>query len=150
MSCPETERFVKDWQRIHKQTAQVMAAAPDDKLDWQPGADIFTLRQLVRHFPEAEATIARTALAGTMQKGELNLQQASVAEIINAFEAQHQELVDEVSKLTLEQLNEKVDAFGQQMRRIVLLRALLEHEIHHRGQLYTYLHLAGVKPPALY
>jgi len=27
---------------------------------------------------------------------------------------------------------------------------MTEHEIHHRGQLYTYYRLAGVEPPKLY
>ena len=56
----------------------------------------------------------------------------------------------EVSKLTLDQLNEEVEAFGRKMRRIVLLWGMTEHEIHHRGQLYTYYHLAGIEPPSLY
>ena len=150
MSCPETERFVRDWNRVHKQTARILAAAPDDKLDWRPGEKMFTLRELVTHIPESEIGIARSALAGTMQKVELDLSRAAIADIVNTFELQHAELVEEVSKLTLDQLNEKIQAFGREMRRIVLLRGLIEHEIHHRGQLFTYLRLAGVEPPALY
>ncbi|MEP0985747.1 DinB family protein [Ekhidna sp.] len=30
------------------------------------------------------------------------------------------------------------------------LRALIEHEVHHRGQLYMYLAMLGVKTPPLY
>jgi len=30
------------------------------------------------------------------------------------------------------------------------LRALVEHEIHHRGQIYLYLNMLGVKTPPLY
>jgi uncharacterized damage-inducible protein DinB len=150
MSSPETERLVRDWNRIHKQTARALEAAPDDRLDWKPGEGMFTLRQLVTHIPEAEAAIARSALAGSMQKVKLGLEQASVAEIVALFDAQHDRLAEEVSKLTLEQLKEKIEAFGRQMSRLALLRGLIEHEIHHRGQLFTYLRLAGVEPPALY
>jgi uncharacterized damage-inducible protein DinB len=150
MSCPETDSFVRDWNRVHKQTARVLSAAPDDKLDWRPGEKMFTMRELITHIPEAEIAIVRSALAGAMQKVELDLSGATVADIVNTFELQHAELVEEVSKLTLDQLNEKIQAFGREMRRIVLLRGLIEHEIHHRGQLFTYLRLAGVEPPALY
>ncbi|HEY7544830.1 MAG TPA: DinB family protein [Blastocatellia bacterium] len=150
MSCPETDSFVRDWNRVHKQTVRVLSAAPDDKLDWRPGEKMFTMRELITHIPEAEIAIVRSALAGAMQKVELDLSGATVADIVNTFELQHAELVEEVSKLTLDQLNEKIQAFGREMRRIVLLRGLIEHEIHHRGQLFTYLRLAGVEPPALY
>ncbi|MEW6212987.1 MAG: DinB family protein [Acidobacteriota bacterium] len=150
MSCPETESLVRDWNRIHKQTSRALAAAPDDKLDWKPGEKMFTLRELLTHIPEAEAAIARSALAGAMQKVKLDLASAAVADIVSAFDSQHSELVEEVSKLTLDQLNEKIHVFGREMRRIVLLRGMIEHEIHHRGQLFTYLRLAGIEPPALY
>ncbi|MEO1587753.1 MAG: DinB family protein [Bacteroidota bacterium] len=30
------------------------------------------------------------------------------------------------------------------------LRAMLEHEIHHRGQLYMYLAILGIQTPPLY
>ena len=30
------------------------------------------------------------------------------------------------------------------------LRLMIEHEIHHRGQLYVYLGLLGIKPPPIY
>src|SRR5438067_1196928 len=73
MSCPETEHFVKNWNRIHKQTARALAAAPADQLDWRPREGMFTLRELVRHIAEAESAIARTALSGTMQKSDLDL-----------------------------------------------------------------------------
>jgi uncharacterized damage-inducible protein DinB len=150
MSCPETEHFVKNWNRIHKQTARALAAAPADKLDWRPADGMFTLRELVRHIPEAESAIIHTALAGTMQKGDLDLSTAGVEEIVRAYEESHARLLAEVAKLTLEQLNEEIEVFGRKMRRVVLLWGLTEHEIHHRGQLYTYYRLAGIEPPKLY
>jgi len=150
MSCPETEHFVSNWNRIHKQTARALQAAADDKLDWRPKEDMFTLRELVRHIPEAENHIVRSALAGAMQERELDLSNSSVAEIVETFQANHARLAEEVSKLTLDQLNEEIEAFGRKMRRIVLLWGMTEHEIHHRGQLFTYYRLAGIQSPKIY
>lgn len=150
MSCPETEHFVSNWNRIHKQSARALEGATDDKLDWRPKEGMFTLRELVRHIPEAEHVIVRSALAGTMQKSELDLSKSSVSEIVQAFKDNHEQLVEQVSKLTFEQLNEEVEAFGRKMRRIVLLWGMTEHEIHHRGQLMTYYRLADIEPPKLY
>ncbi|HKP86830.1 MAG TPA: DinB family protein [Blastocatellia bacterium] len=150
MSCPETEHFVSNWNRIHKQTARALEAATDDKLDWRPKEGMFTLRELVRHMPEAEHLIVRSALAGSMQKPELDLSQSSVSEIVQAFKTSHDQLAEEVSKLTFDQLNEEVEAFGRKMRRVVLLWGMTEHEIHHRGQLFTYYRLAGIEAPKIY
>lgn len=150
MSCPETKHFVSNWNRIHKQSVRALEAAPDDKLDWQPKEGMFTLRELVRHIPEAEHLIVRSALAGTIQKSEIDLSKSSVSEIVQAFKDNHEQLAEQVSELTFEQLNEEVEAFGGKMRRIVLLWGMTEHEIHHRGQLMTYYRLADIEPPKLY
>jgi len=138
MSSPQTERIVKNWDRIHKQTAKVMRAAPDEKLDWQPNEQLRTLRDLLNHFPQAELFIARTSLAGSTQKVKLDLSGHSVEEIASLFDSQ------------LDQLNEEIEFYGRNMKRRALLWGMTEHEIHHRGQLFTYLRLAGVEPPNLY
>ena len=111
---------------------------------------MFTMRQLLGHLPESELFLVRTAMAGSTQHVDLDISNKSVKEIIDLFETQHSELVEEVSKLTLEQLNEEIEFYGRNMRRIVLLWGMTEHEIHHRGQLFTYYRLAGVEPPNIY
>lgn len=149
MSNPDTERFVSNWNRIHKDTSRVLRAAPDDKLDWRPKEDMFTMRELVGHIPQAELVLVRSALAGSDQKIPFDSSR-SAEEIASAFDSQHEELVSEVSKLTPEQWREEVEFHGTRLRRGVLLSFVTEHEIHHRGQLYTYYRLAGVKAPNLH
>ena len=150
MSSPETQRFLRKWNRIHKETSRVLRAAPDDKLDWRPKEDMFTLRELIGHIPEAEAVLARSALAGSTQNVPLDFSNRTAAEISSMFDNQHDQLADEVSQLTAEQLNAEVEFHGRHMRRIVLLSSMIEHEIHHRGQVFTYYRLAGVEPPNLH
>lgn len=149
MSSPDSDRFVSNWNRIHRDTTRVLRAAPDEKLDWRPAADMFTMRELIGHIPQAEVVLVRSALAGSDQKVPFDASR-SAAEIASAFDAQHEELVSEVSKLTAEQWKEEVEFHGRRLRRGVLLWFVTEHEIHHRGQLYTYYRLAGIKPPDLH
>jgi len=149
MSNPDTERFVSNWNRIHKDTSRVLRAAPDDKLDWRPKEDMFTMRELIGHISQAEVVLVRSALAGTGQKVPFDSSR-SAEEIAAAFDTQHEELVGEVSTLTAEQWREEVEFHGNRMRRGVLLSFVTEHEIHHRGQLYTYYRLAGVQAPNLH
>lgn len=150
MSCPETEHFVSNWNRIHKQTVRAIEVAAEDKLDWRPKEGMFTLGELVRHLPQAENYIANLAMAGSMEERKLDLSGKSVSEVVEAFEASHASLAEEVSKLTLDQLNEEIEAFGRTMRRVVLLWGMTEHEIHHRGQLMTYYRLADIEPPKIF
>ena len=149
MSSPDTERFMSNWNRIHKETSRVLRSAPDDKLDWRPKEDMFTMRELIGHIPQAEVVLVRSALAGSTQKVPFDLSR-SAEEIANAFDSQHEDLAGEVSTLTAEQWKEEVEFHGKKLRRGVLLSFVLEHEIHHRGQLFTYYRLAGIEPPNLH
>jgi uncharacterized damage-inducible protein DinB len=149
MNNPDTERFISNWNRIHKDTSRVLKAAPDDKLDWRPKEDMFTMRELIGHIPQAEVVLVRSALAGSDQKIPFDFAR-SAEEIASAFDSQHEELVGEVSKLTPEQWREEIEFHGKRLRRGVLLSFVTEHEIHHRGQLYTYYRLAGVEAPNLH
>ena len=148
MSGNEAERFLSNWNRIHKDTSRVLRAAPDDKLDWRPKDDMFTMRELIGHIPQAELVLVRSALAGSTQKIPFDISRTA-GQIATDFDTQHEELAGEVSTLTSEQWREEVEFHGRRLRRGVLLWFVTEHEIHHRGQLYTYYRLAGIEPPAL-
>lgn len=149
MSGTDAGRFVSNWNRIHKDTSRVLKAATDDKLDWRPKEGMFTMRELIGHIPQAEAVLVRSALAGSEQKIPFDFSR-SAADIASAFDSQHEELASEVAKLTEEQWREEVEFHGKRLRRGVLLWFVTEHEIHHRGQLYTYYRLAGIEPPNLH
>ena len=90
MSCPETEHFVKNWNRIHKQTSIALTAAPDEQLDWQPKEGMFTMRQLLGHLPESELFLVRTAMTGSTQHVDLDISNKSVKEIIICWMHRHQ------------------------------------------------------------
>lgn len=150
MSSRETDRLISTWNRVHKQSLKVMRVVPADRMDWRPSEGMFTLRELVTHLPESELGFARTAIAGSTQKVGLDLSTSSPDEIVSVFEEQHRRLVEEVSNFDEEKMNEEIEIYGKRMRRKILLWSMTEHEIHHRGQLYTYLRLVGVEPPGLF
>ena len=150
MSSPDGERFVSNWNRIHKETSRALRAAPDEKLEWRPKEGMFTLRELIGHISQAEVVLVRSALAGSAQTIPFDFSTLSANEIAARFDTQHEELVSEVTKLTVEQLKEEIEFHGHTLRRGVLLWFVTEHEIHHRGQLFTYYRLVDIEPPNLH
>lgn len=150
MSCPEIDYFITNWNRIHKQTSRALRVTPADKMEWRPKEGLFTFREIVSHFPKSELMITRSVLAGSAQKIELDLSNLTPTEIADLFDRQHAELAEEVSKLGSEQLGDRIEIFGKSIPRLGLLQGMVEHEIHHRGQLYTFLRLADVEPPSLF
>src|SRR5712691_8074885 len=113
MSSPDTERFVSNWNRIHKDTSRALRAAPDDKLEWRPKESMFTLRELISHITQAEVVLVRSALAGSTQKVPFDFSNLGGDEIAGVFDSQHDELANEVSNLTAEQWKEEVEFHGR-------------------------------------
>jgi len=52
--------------------------------------------------------------------------------------------------LTDKDLNRKCPTPGGEMTSWKWLRAMVEHEVHHRGELYIYLNLLDVKTPPMF
>lgn len=146
----EIDRLMRQWERIHHHTTMVMKAAPDDKLEWKPVETVMSLGELLRHLVSAEHFLVTLSLTGKGQRPTEDLKQYTVAGLVEAFDQQHQRLVTEVAALAPEQWNETIDFKGQPMSRLTLLWGLTEHEVHHRGQLLTYLRLLGIEPPPIF
>lgn len=145
------DSFISNWRRIHKQTTKLMAVAPNDKYDWKPCDSGMTLGQLMNHLWIAEAGLVAAAKTGVFPK-DMPPQINDTAELIAAFDKTHEEAIATAAALTPEELSEQVAPFGpdKAMSRMTLLHLTHEHEIHHRGQLYTYLRIAGVEVPPLF
>jgi uncharacterized damage-inducible protein DinB len=63
----------------------------------------------------------------------------------------HRESVDIFARLTPDDLSGKcMTPEGTSLTTWKWLRAMVEHEIHHRGQVYLYLSMLGVPTPPLY
>lgn len=145
------DSYVSNWNRIHKQTARLMAVAPDGKYDWKPSETAMTLGELMNHLWISEWGLVEAAISGGFPK-ERPAKIGSTAEMVAAFDKSHADLVDKVKALSAEQLAAEIAPFGpeKKMSRAVLLQFLHEHEIHHRGQLYVYLRMVGCEVPSLF
>ncbi len=67
------------------------------------------------------------------------------------MERMHAESMAVFSKITDQDLKKKVFAAdGSTISMWKLLRSMIEHEAHHRGEMYVYLGMLGVAVPPLY
>lgn len=71
--------------------------------------------------------------------------------VLHFVEQMHRESVGIFSRLTDADLNRKCETVGgAAITTWKWLRSMIEHETHHRGQIYLYLAMLGVRTPPLY
>ncbi|MHA1202883.1 MAG: DinB family protein [Candidatus Heimdallarchaeaceae archaeon] len=73
----------------------------------------------------------------------------TIPEIILLYENVADKITKYVKNLSLDKLNEKVSNFNKPATKADLILEMLEHSIHHRGQLSVYFRLLKIEPPKI-
>lgn len=113
----------------------------------------FTLGDLARHIAATERWVFAEGACGRASRYVgCGRELAEGREAVLAYmETMHAEAMAIFGAITEEQWNGKGKApVGSAITVWKLLRAMIEHEIHHRGQMYVYLGILGVKVPSLF
>lgn len=153
MEIQDPQNFLKYWSRIRQRTMRVVQLIPSDKLEWTYLEGKFSLGDLVRHLATIERDMyAENALFRPSRYNGCGVELAEGYENVLKFIAdKHRESMDVFSRLSVEDFQRKtVTPGGGEITLWKWLRAMVEHEAHHRGQIYLYLTMLGVKTPPLY
>ena len=153
MEISNIDSFLQYYQKIRERTLKVIALIPPDKIEWTYKEGKFTLGDIIRHL----ATIERFMYAENVQDKPSRYPGCGkeLAEGYHStlayFHKLHAESLEVFKRLTSENLKEKCITPGSvAITKWKWLRAMVEHEIHHRGQLYMYLSILGVKTKPLF
>jgi uncharacterized damage-inducible protein DinB len=149
----DLNEFLDRFERVRERTKRVAVLIPAEHTEWtyKPGA--FTLGDLVRHL----AVVERFMWAETVQNrpSRYTTHGRELADgrdaVLALMDRLHAESMTIFRALTPEMLAAKcMTPGGVAVTTWKWLRAMEEHEIHHRGQLYLMLGMLGVETPPLY
>jgi uncharacterized damage-inducible protein DinB len=151
MEVRDLSIFLDYFSKVHERTLRVARCIPPDKVDWSFRPEKFTLGDLARHIAMANRLIFADTLTDKPCRytGCGKEFAATHDEIIALMERLHAESFQILSGLT--DLNAKCKTpDGASLTRWKWMRAMVEHEAHHRGQIYMYLAMLDVPTPPLY
>ena len=145
--------FLDYLERVHERTRRVVMQIPPADLEWAPAAGKFSFGDLVRHL----ATIERYMYGETVH-GRQSAYPGHGRDLADGFEATldfydrlHAESRALFAQLTDARLAEKCRTPADTPISVgKWLRAMIEHEAHHRGQIYLMLGMRGVATTPLY
>ncbi|MEZ4608460.1 MAG: DinB family protein [Deinococcales bacterium] len=153
MEFHSSQAFTSYLKSVHARTRRLILVIPPSELEWRPLEGNFSYGDIIRHL----ASIERYLYAEMARGGE-NLYSGHGVELANGFEGVlayydrlHEEAVTIFSSLSDEALGKKImSPAGVEITMWKWLRAGLEHEIHHRGQLYLMLALQNIPTPPIF
>ncbi len=152
-----TAAILQEFDNEAKTTRTVLERVPNDKLAWQPHPKSMSLGVLALHVAASPAFICGWAAEDeTNFKGDPTPVPTSTAEILAAHDAGVTTVHERLTAIGDAGLQKMWTAKAggntlMSMPKGALVRAIvMNHWIHHRGQLSVYLRLLDVPVPSIY
>ena len=137
----------------HPMTAAVIGAIPADGAAYRPHADSRSAFELAWHIVSAEIKYLDAVAAGVFPHDLKTVPDdvRTPADILAWYTVRHAPAMRRLENVTGDDLLRVVDFYGiRSFPAIGLMQIILNHTIHHRGQLSTYLRPIGAKVPSIY
>jgi uncharacterized damage-inducible protein DinB len=145
--------FLEYLESARSRTRRTVLCIPPADLEWAHMPGRFTLGDIVRHLGAIERWMFAENACGRPSRypGHGRDLADGFDATVGYFDRMHAESVEIFGTLTPEQLAGRcVTPAGSSIPVWKWLRAMLEHEAHHRGQLHMMLSMRGVKAPPLF
>jgi uncharacterized damage-inducible protein DinB len=145
--------FLIYFEKIRARTDRVAARIPEDRVEWSPAPGKFTLGDIVRHIGALERWMfAENAMRRPSRYAGCGRELADGRDAVLAYlRDRHRDSVAIFGALSASDFEARCETPGGASIRVgKWLRSMIEHEVHHRGQLYLMLGMLGVETPPLY
>jgi len=144
------EDFITDWEKNCRCTLAVFESITEEKKGFEIVEGHNSLEWLSWHLTTATAYFM--GQVGLSLDVELNPKAtpATLEEIISTYKLASAEVISKVKgNFTDESLSTNVDSHGRPTPIGALLRAMVDHQTHHRAQMQVLLRQAGLNVPSV-
>lgn len=149
----ELTGFLDYLDSVHARTRRVVLCIPPALLEWVPAPQRWSAGDQVRHLAAIERWMYAETVSGrpSRYEGHGKVLADGLPAVMAYYDAMHAESRAIFAALTPEQwAGRTTTPAGATISTWKWLRAMLEHEAHHRGQLYLTLGLQGIVTPPIY
>jgi uncharacterized damage-inducible protein DinB len=153
MEITSTREFLDYYEKVRQRTLRVIACIPADKFDWRYAEGKFSFADIIRHVAAIERYMyaENAQLKPSRYPGHGRELADGPENVMAFFNRMHQESVEVLSRLSVDDLQQKCVTPGNVPITVwKWLRAMVEHEVHHRAQIYVYLGILGIATPPIY
>jgi uncharacterized damage-inducible protein DinB len=141
----DMNNFITGWMSHRKALLELIDVFEDKHLSYKPWDNGMTVSELVLHITGATDMFIKTVKNGEFTPPAEPKAYESVTQLKVDVQAETDEMLVGLQSLNKDQLIQLVEFYGMKMPGIALLENGKEHEIHHKGQLFTYARLLGIE-----
>jgi uncharacterized damage-inducible protein DinB len=133
-------------------TAKILSTVPADRLDYRPSERCMSAGELVWHIAASDVAILNGAVEGQFNfGGDRPANTETPQQVADWYTANANAALDRCAAMSGEDATKIVDFMGVfQQPAAGFVTMAMNHSIHHRGQLSSYLRPMGAKVPAIY
>ena len=145
--------LVSYFDRIRERTMRVVACVPPDRIEWTYKEGKFTFGDVMRHLASIERWMftENALLRPSRYPGHGRKLADGYDEVVAYMKRMHAESMSILGALSDDDLERKcMTPGGAELKVSKWLRAMIEHEAHHRGQLYMYCGILGIPTPPIF
>lgn len=145
--------FLQYFGNSRERTLRVARCIPPEKIDWTYAKGKFTLGDLLRHLAVTERYMWAENVRNRPSRYTTHGPELAdgLENIFVLMDRLHGEAMEIFSGLSDEERRCKCPTpAGTEITTWKWLRAMAEHEAHHRGQIYLYLSILGVETPPIF
>lgn len=153
MNISDAGVFCDYFDRIRERTRRVFAAVPSDRLDWTYREGKFSIADIARHLGAIERWMYAETVCGRPSRYAGHGTDIAVGHDgpLAYLDAMHVDSMVIFRGLSAEDLARRCETPGGATLAVwKWLRAMVEHETHHRGQVTVYLGLMGLPSPPMF
>ena len=137
--------IVPTWSHFNDELIKLVEYVPDDQINWSPKPELWNFRGILLHTASARNNWLANTVKDGIEAPDVYRTVRSRSEIQESFRTTWARLERFLSNE--QQLNATYDGWGRAITGHWIAFHLLEHDVHHRADIFHYLALLGIETP---
>lgn len=145
----EIQSYIKRVEAFFKGVGKAAESMDEKDYDFKPTPEIFSFKELLFHIINSEAGFTDLIKTGTWTMNKYPAENYKTKQdVVTLLKSAHNQSIAILKELSEDQLKKTIKTpWGVEMTTSMLMWGMRDHMIHHRGQLFVYVRLKGIKPP---
>jgi uncharacterized damage-inducible protein DinB len=139
-----THEYLQSWMMHRGAILDLLEKLPDDKGDFAAWEGGMSFTKMIDHLTGATLNLTGMMVGRERVKLEPSASLSAASARLKEATATVQQ---QIAAMTDEQLATPINAFGIQMPAYNLIDFLINHDAHHKGQLWLMARMVGIEPP---